>query len=208
MQLKGVSDRKFYDLSEAYKSRGELAFDNNVATGSEGEDSDLKFSKNSNDKPFQALPDRPDSDTSSKLAAFIDENVIGKQHEFVSPFGKRKVVYCDYTASGKSLHCIENYVMNEVLPTYGNTHTTTSVTSLQTTLFRHEAREIFRNALGASEDDAVIFVGSGCTGAVHKLINGLNLTEPPIVSCLLNLLKKKKKTTNKTCMDGLYTSFT
>jgi len=129
---------------------------------------------------------QPDFDTSSKLAAFIDENVIGKEHEFVSPFGKRKVVYCDYTASGKSLHCIENYVMNEVLPTYGNTHTTTSVTSLQTTLFRHEAREIFRNALGASEDDACIFVGSGCTGAVHKLINGLNLTEPPIVSYLSN----------------------
>ena len=71
--------------------------------------------------------------------------------------------------------------MNEVLPSYGNTHTTTSVTSLQTTLFRHEAREIFRNSVGASEDDAVIFVGSGCTGAVHKLVNGLNLSKPPIV---------------------------
>jgi selenocysteine lyase/cysteine desulfurase len=69
--------------------------------------------------------------------------------------------------------------MNEVLPAYAGN-------SLQATLFRHEAREIFRNALGASEDDACIFVGSGCTGAVHKLINGLNLTEPPIVSYLSN----------------------
>ena len=182
MHLTGVLDRKFYDLSEAYKSRGELALDNNITIGSEREDSGVQFSQNLGDKPFQPLAYQPDFDTSSKLAAFIDENVIGKEHEFVSPFGKRKVVYCDYTASGKSLHCIENYVMNEVLPTYGNTHTTTSVTSLQTTLFRHEAREIFRNALGASEVDACIFVGSGCTGAVHKLINGLNLTEPPIVS--------------------------
>lgn len=91
------------------------------------------------------------------------------------------MVLTDYTASGKALSCIEDYITNEVLPCYGNTHTTTSVTSLQTTLFRHEAREILRNVVGASEEDAVVFVGSGCTGAVHKLIDGLALTEPPIV---------------------------
>ena len=65
----------------------------------------------------------------------------------------------------------------EVLPFYGNTHTTTSVTSLQTTLFRHEARDIFRNATNAAEDDAVIFTGSGTTAAVHKLISALNINE-------------------------------
>ena len=41
-------------------------------------------------------------------------------------------------------------------------------------------RDIVRNAVNASEHDAVIFVGSGCTGAVHKLINGLNLKQPPV----------------------------
>lgn len=48
---------------------------------------------------------------------------------------------------------------------------------------RHEARDIIRNAVHASEDDAVIFVGSGATGAVHKLIHGLGITSsnPPIV---------------------------
>ncbi len=34
--------------------------------------------------------------------------------------------------------------------------------------------------MNASERDSVIFVGSGCTGAVAKLIHGLNLSEPPI----------------------------
>ena len=61
------------------------------------------------------------------------------------------------------------------MPFYGNTHTTTSVTSLQTTLFRHEARDIFRNATNAAEEDAVIFTGSGTTAAVHKLINAMSL---------------------------------
>ena len=62
-----------------------------------------------------------------------------------------------------------------MLPLYGNTHTTTSATSLQTTLFRDEAREIIRNATNATEEDAVIFCGSGTTAAVHKLINVLGL---------------------------------
>lgn len=46
------------------------------------------------------------------------------------------VVYCDYTASGRSLQFIEDYILKEVLPLYGNTHTTTTITSMQSTLFR------------------------------------------------------------------------
>ena len=40
----------------------------------------------------------------------------------------------------RSLTFIEDYIREQVLPHYGNTHTTTTVTSLQTTLYRHEAR--------------------------------------------------------------------
>lgn len=40
----------------------------------------------------------------------------------------------------RSLTFIEDYIRRQVLPHYGNTHTTTTVTSLQTTLYRHEAR--------------------------------------------------------------------
>ncbi len=40
----------------------------------------------------------------------------------------------------RSLEMIEEYIRKQVLPLYGNTHTTTTVTSLQTTLYRHEAR--------------------------------------------------------------------
>lgn len=46
---------------------------------------------------------------------------------------------------------------------------------------RHEARDIIRNATQASEHDRIVFVGSGATGAIHKLIHGLALNSPPVV---------------------------
>ena len=63
---------------------------------------------------------------------------------------------------------------------YGNTHTTTSVTSLQTTLYRHEARDIVRSTTGAGEHDAVLFVGSGCTGAVQTLVSALAIKDEEV----------------------------
>ncbi|XP_039262211.2 uncharacterized protein LOC120338299 [Styela clava] len=117
------------------------------------------------------------------LLKFIEKDIIGRDAIFDGPFGPRKVLYCDYVASGKALHSIENFMMKQVSPMYANTHTTTTVTSSQTTSFRKEAKEIIRDALGADDDDVVIFTGSGVTGAVHKLISVLNLPKPPVVFC-------------------------
>ena len=40
----------------------------------------------------------------------------------------------------------QDFLRAEVMPFYGNTHTTTSITGMQTTLFRHEARQIIAGA--------------------------------------------------------------
>ena len=71
-----------------------------------------------------------------KIVEYIQRNIIGSETTFLSPFGRKRIVYCDYTASGKALRFIEQLITEEVLPLYGNTHTTTTVTSLQTTLYR------------------------------------------------------------------------
>ncbi|XP_068220814.1 uncharacterized protein [Palaemon carinicauda] len=116
-----------------------------------------------------------------KFIEYVSSNIIGSNTVFSSPFGPRKAVYCDCIASGRSVRFIEDFILNEVLPQYGSTHTTSSVTALQTTLFRHESREIIRNITQASEHDRVLFVGSGATGAIHKLIHGLRFQESPVV---------------------------
>ena len=60
---------------------------------------------------------------------------------------------------------------------YANTHTTASATGMQTTLFRAEARSIVRRALGCENNrDAVLFTGTGCTGAIGKMVDLLKGT--------------------------------
>jgi selenocysteine lyase/cysteine desulfurase len=108
----------------------------------------------------------------------IREAVIGDDQVMTGPFGPRRVTYADYTASGRALSFLEEFIGCEVLPRYANTHTESSGTGLQTTRLREDARRIIHEAVGGDDETVVIFTGSGCTGAIDKLIGVLGLRIP------------------------------
>jgi selenocysteine lyase/cysteine desulfurase len=114
----------------------------------------------------------------SPLLERVRRGVIGEGELMDGPFGPRRVTYADYTASGRSLDFLEDFIREAVLPRYANTHTESSGTGLQTTRLREDARLIIRDAAGGTEDDLVIFCGSGATAAVNKLIGILELRLP------------------------------
>src|SRR5665811_1547446 len=123
--------------------------------------------------PYRHDGDRPDPDA---LVELIRASVIGEDEAVAGPYGVRRVTYADYTASGRALSFIEDYIRDAVLPLYANTHTESSGTGLQTGRFREEARAIIREAVGGNpEDHAVIFCGSGSTAAINKLVDVLNI---------------------------------
>eukprot|EP01031_Cornospumella_fuschlensis_P039782 gene39782-48435_t len=110
-------------------------------------------------------------------------DIIGAYAKFVSPFGDKPIIYSDWTASSRCVGRIEDFMRNVVLPFYGNTHTTSSVTGHQATCFRHEARQIVAESVnakvtGKAAEDVVLFCGAGTTSCVNKLISLLGLDTP------------------------------
>ena len=116
---------------------------------------------------------------SNALIEHIRASVIGEDEAVAGPYGIRRVTYADYTASGRSLSFLEDYIRDAVLPLYANTHTESSGTGLQTTRFREEARRLVLEGVGGNpETHAVVFCGSGSTAAVNRLVDVLNLRIP------------------------------
>jgi selenocysteine lyase/cysteine desulfurase len=96
-------------------------------------------------------------------------NVIGIDQKFESPYGAKKIIYADWTASGRLYRPIEEKLMNEIAPFVGNTHTDTSVTGSAMTHAYHEALAIIKKHVNAGPRDVVISGSSGMTGVVNKL---------------------------------------
>ena len=117
--------------------------------------------------------------------AQIRRDVVGADASFDGPFGRKTMLYADWTASGRALVSVEDYVRDEVLPLYANTHTTTSTCGLQSTCFRQEARQLIAQACNArvgysdKHADVVVFAGSGSTAAINKLCLVLGMHLPP-----------------------------
>jgi len=119
----------------------------------------------------------PKSALESYFSAFR-ENIVGKGQTFESPFGEKEIIYADWTASGRAYRPIEECLQQQVLPFVGNTHTATTITGGLMSKAYEEAKDIVKGHVNANSDDALVFCGSGMTGAVNKLQRILGLRIP------------------------------
>lgn len=118
-------------------------------------------------------------DNKEHLLQYIRENIVGSAHDTMirTVYGEKPMVYADYTASGRTLRFIEDYIATQVQPIYANTHSLQSATGKQTNLSREEARHIIKRCCGADELDAAIFCGTGSTSAINLLIHKMRVQQ-------------------------------
>ncbi|CAF4151093.1 unnamed protein product, partial [Adineta steineri] len=122
----------------------------------------------------------PFDENKQRMIEQIDSDIIGRDLIIFTPWGQRKVIYADYTASGRSLKFIEKNMTENIRPFYANTHSEHNACSLQTTRFRETSRALIKEYVHATDDDVVIFTGSGSTAAINKLVGVLGLNNEEI----------------------------
>ena len=82
-----------------------------------------------------------------QLLERIRDGVIGRDASIATPFGRKPLVYADYTASGRALDFIEDTLREQVLPYYANTHSESTFTGARTGALREEARAQLQESL-------------------------------------------------------------
>ena len=109
---------------------------------------------------------------------WLREQVIGVDAPIRTPFGERPMVYCDYTASGRSLRFVERH-LQRLLQTYANTHTEDDVTGRSMSRLLHEAEGAIKRAGNAGPGGCIVACGTGATGAIDRLQQILGVALPP-----------------------------
>jgi selenocysteine lyase/cysteine desulfurase len=114
-------------------------------------------------------------------------NIVGIDQEYTTPFGRKKIIYCDWIASGRLYGPIERRLSDTFGPFVANTHTETSETGSVMTWAYHHAQEIIKKHVNAGPDDVLVAAGSGMTAVINKFQRILGLkgcSYPKTARCL------------------------
>lgn len=105
-------------------------------------------------------------------------NIIGLDAEIETPFGSKKLIYGDWIASGRLYEPIEGRIWRDIGPMVGNTHSESTATGKAMTEAYRYAQKRVKQHVNASDNDVLIFTGSGMTSALAKLQRILGLKVP------------------------------
>ncbi len=118
---------------------------------------------------------------------FLRQELIGADAPIQTPFGERLMMYADYTASGRCLCFVENY-LRQLQRIYANSHTEDDISGRSMTQLLKEAETSIKRSVNAGDSGRIIAVGSGATGAIDKFQQLIGVALAPATRLLLGQL--------------------
>lgn len=117
-------------------------------------------------------------ETDIESFADLREQIVGMDTWIDTPYGRKLMLYADYTASGRCLRSVEKEI-RALQSSYANTHTEDDFTGREMSRQFHDALNTIKAAVRADDDYSVIACGSGATAAIEKLQQLLGVFLPP-----------------------------
>lgn len=121
--------------------------------------------------------------------ANLRARTLGIDRPVRTPFGERLLVYADFTASGRHLDFVEDY-LRDLAALYANAHTEDSLTGRTATLLLHAAETTIKRHVGAGPRGRVVCCGAGSTAAIGRVQEFLGVAIPPATAHLLETLAR------------------
>ena len=118
---------------------------------------------------------------------FLRRELIGADAPIQTPFGERLMMYADYTASGRCLCFVENY-LRKLQRIYANSHTEDDISGRSMTQLLMEAETSIKKSVNAGDSGRIICVGNGASGAIDKLQQLIGVSLPPVTRWRLGTL--------------------
>ncbi|MDF2855651.1 MAG: aminotransferase class V-fold PLP-dependent enzyme [Neobacillus sp.] len=118
--------------------------------------------------------------------------VIGINQKYETPYGTKKIIYADWTASGRLYRPIEQKISEVFGPFMANTHTESNITSLKMTGIYEQSKKIIKSHVNADEHDVVLLDGFGMTSVMNKLQRILGFRVPEKWKGQINLSEKER----------------
>lgn len=113
--------------------------------------------------------------STEKYFSKFRKNIIGIDQHFRTPYGRKKMIYADWIASGRLYKPIEDKIVRAIGPFVGNTHTETSENGrLMTEAYGYAHKKIKEHVNGET-GDVILTTGFGMTGAIVKFQRILGL---------------------------------
>lgn len=132
------------------------------------------------------------SDKLEKYFSSFRKNIIGNDIEYLSPYGKQKLIYADWIASGRLFKPIEDKLISTFGPFVGNTHSESSTVGSYMTKAYQFAHQYIKNHVNANDDDIIITAGSGMTKVINKFQRILGLKIPEQLKDFFHLPEELK----------------